>query len=351
MTLTPNRLEESWALGRDSASLQKNHNNFDALRLVAAWAVLFSHQFPVIDLTYPDFVNIPMVGGAAVMAFFSISGYLVTLSWQHQPSFWCFAGKRFLRLWPALCVVSMVCLFIVGPVFTALPLRTYWTSTGTWDYLENLLLRIHYPLPGVFGQHPLPNAVNGPLWTIPIEATCYAVLAIAGLFGLLKNRYVWVSLCGAYLAWFLGTQTMDLRGAMQHWLEFPAYFVFGSLIASLNIWFLRQRFAWSALATAVALITYSLGFKYSALLIFLPPFLISIGTVSWPVLSQAGRFGDVSYGVYLYAFPIQQSVYALWPALSFGTSLLVVTIFTLCAGWLSWRLVEAPALRLKRYLR
>ena len=92
-------------------------------------------------------------------------------------------------------------------------------------------------------------------------------------------------------------------------------------------------------------------FKYSALLLFLPAVLISIGTSSWPVLSQAGRFGDVSYGVYLYAFPIQQSVYALWPGLSFSTSLLVVTMLTLIAGWLSWRLVEAPALRLKRYLR
>lgn len=329
----------------------REHNNFDALRLIAAWSVLFSHQFPVIGLPYPDFINIPMVGGAAVMAFFTISGYLVTLSWWNQSAFWSFAGKRLLRLWPALCVVSLVCIFIVGARFTTLPADAYWSSRGTWDYLGNLVFRIHYPLPGVFEQHPLPNTVNGPLWTIPIEATCYAVLAIAGLLGLLKSRHGWAAICAAYLFWFLGSQTMDLRGAMQHQLEFPAYFAFGSLIASFNAVFLRHRLAFSSLATVVALLAYSLGFKYSALLLWLPAILISIGTTSWPVLSQAGRFGDVSYGMYLYAFPIQQSVYALWPSLRFSASLALVTALTLLAAWLSWQLVEAPTLRLKRYLR
>ena len=144
---------------------------------------------------------------------------------------------------------------------------------------------------------------------------------------------------------------MDLLGTMQHKLEFPAYFAFGSLIAAFNSQFLQRKWLYAALATLIAVATYMAGFKYSALLLFLPAVLISIGTSSWPVLSQVGRFGDVSYGVYLYAFPIQQSVYALWPGLSFSASLLVVTVLTLIAGWLSWRLVEAPALRLKRYLR
>ena len=326
-------------------------NNFDALRLFAALAVLYSHQYPVTATTPPGWMNVAMIGGVAVMTFFVISGYLVTTSWHLRPRLWSFIGKRVLRIWPALIVVVLIAMVVLGSTFTTLPTKEYWHHGATWDYLHNIILQIRYNLPGVFSNHPIANAINGSLWTIPIEVSCYALLAVCGLFGLLRWRSVWVFLCTGYLLWFLSSKTMDLTGSMAHYYEFPAYFVFGSLIATINIQFLRHRWRYALLASVIAAATYSAGFKYSALLLFLPAVLISIGTSSWPVLSQAGRFGDVSYGVYLYAFPIQQSVYALWPSLSFSASLLVVTVLTLIAGWLSWRLVEAPALRLKRYLR
>ena len=208
------------------------NNNFDALRLAAAWSVLFSHQFPVTGTTAPDWMNVAMVGGAAVMTFFVISGYLVTLSWWNQPQFFAFAAKRSLRIWPALIVVVLLCMFILGASFTRLPSDAYLQQTGTWAYLRNIALDIQYTLPGVFSNHPIANAVNGSLWTIPIEVTCYAVLAIAGLVGLLKSRKVWAFLCAAYLTWFLSSMTMDLTGSMHHAWEFPAYFAFGSLIAA-----------------------------------------------------------------------------------------------------------------------
>ncbi|MNS67139.1 hypothetical protein D3C72_1003830 [compost metagenome] len=184
-----------------------------------------------------------------------------------------------------------------------------------------------------------------------MEVGCYAVLAACGLLGLLRLRMVWALLCLAYLVWFLSSMTVDLTGSMHHSWEFPAYFVFGSLISAFDKQFLQRRALFAAVACVCALVAYALGFSYSALLLFMPATLLAIGTASWPLLSQAGRFGDVSYGVYLYAFPIQQTVRALAPDLGFTTSLVVVVILTLGAGWLSWRLVEAPALRLKAYLR
>ena len=326
-------------------------NNFDALRLLAALAVLYSHQYPVTGTTPPEWMNVPMIGGAAVMAFFVISGYLVTLSWWAQPHLLAFTAKRVLRIWPALIVVVLLALLVLGPSFTSLPLTDYLHSSATWDYLRNVFLQIRFNLPGVFADHPIAHTVNGSLWTIPIEVACYVVLAIAGLFGLLKSRKVWAALCAAYLVWFLSSMTMDLTGSMHHVWEFPAYFAFGSLIAAFHTQFLQHRWACTAVATIVAVAAYALGFKYSALLLFLPSLLIAIGTLSTPVLSRAGRFGDVSYGVYLYAFPIQQSVRALAPNMDFTTSLATVGILTLMMGWLSWQLVEAPALQLKRHLR
>ncbi|WP_395023953.1 acyltransferase family protein [Comamonas odontotermitis] len=326
-------------------------NNFDALRLFAALSVLYSHQFPLTATTPPAWMNVAMIGGAAVMAFFVISGYLVTLSWWAQPRLLPFAAKRVLRIWPALTAVVLLALFVLGPVFTKVPLHDYWQNAVTWDYLRNIALQIRFSLPGVFTDHPLPNSINGSLWTIPIEVSCYAVLAAAGLLGLLRSRRIWALLCVAYLVWFLSTMTMDLTGAMNHYWEFPAYFAFGSLIAAFNKQFLQHRAVFAIAACACALVAYALGFPYSALLLFMPATLLAVGTASWPILSQAGRLGDVSYGVYLYAFPIQQCVRALAPGLDFTTSLAVVVALTLAAGWLSWRLVEAPALRLKTYLR
>ncbi|MFG5777009.1 acyltransferase family protein [Comamonas sp. J-3] len=326
-------------------------NNFDALRLLAALAVLYSHQYPVTATPPPLWMNVAMIGGVAVMTFFVISGYLVTLSWQTHPRLWLFIGKRVLRIWPALIVVVLLASLALGPSFTTLSLSEYVHHGATWDYLRNIQLQTRFLLPGVFATNPLSNSVNGPLWTIPIEVSCYAILAACGFFGLLRWQGVWLLACIGYLAWFLTNKTMDLTGIMDHHYEFPAYFAFGSLIATFKTQFLQHRWRYALLASVIAAATYLAGFKYSALLLFLPAILISIGTSSWPVLSQAGRFGDVSYGVYLYAFPIQQSVYALWPDLGFTASLFIVTVLTLIAGWLSWQLVEAPTLRLKRYLR
>lgn len=332
-------------------SNERPRNNFDALRLLAALAVLYSHQYPITGTSYPAGLNVPMVGGAAVMAFFVISGYLVTLSWWAQPRLLAFAAKRVLRIWPALIVVVLLAWCVLGPLLTTLPLTDYWRNPMGWDYLRNILLQTRYNLPGVFANHPLANTINGSLWTIPMEVSCYAVLAACGVLGLLRWRWLWALACLGYLLWFTTTMTMDILGAMQHRWEFPAYFVFGSLIATVRDQFLQHRWRYAALAGAAALLAYALQFPYTALLLFMPAALIAVGTSTWPLLSQAGRFGDVSYGVYLYAFPIQQTLYHLWPQLGFGTSLALVTMLSLVAGWLSWRLVEAPVLRLKSRLR
>jgi peptidoglycan/LPS O-acetylase OafA/YrhL len=341
----------SFQLDKASLNTSKHANNFDALRLIAALMVLYSHQYPITATTPPNWMNVAMIGGVAVMIFFVISGYLVTISWLAQPRLLPFLGKRVLRIWPALMVVVLLTILILGPSFTKLKLIDYWQNKTTWDYLRNILLQIRFNLPGVFTEQPLPNSVNGSLWTIPIEVNCYIALAGCGLIGLLRLRSIWVITCITYLLWFLTNKTLDITGSMDHYWEFPAYFVFGSLIAMLNKQFLQHRWHYSALAAAIGIFVYLAGFKYSALLLFLPAFLLSIGTSSWPVLSKTGRFGDVSYGVYLYAFPIQQSVRALWPDLSFTNSLVIVTATTLLAGWLSWWFVEEPALRLKRFIR
>lgn len=79
------------------------------------------------------------------------------------------------------------------------------------------------------------------------------------------------------------------------------------------------------------------------------PYLVYFCAYSRIPLWRVTQFtGDISYGIYIFAFPIQQAVYAttssflgFWPMMALSFAL--TTLF----GAISWRLLEKPALELK----
>lgn len=151
---------------------------FHVLRICAAAAVIFSHHFHITGTKPPTWLHADMVGGVAVMTFFTISGYLVSQSWARDPRWIAFAGRRLLRLWPGVAVAVFADVLIFGPVFTSLPLWEFWSHPATFEHLWNLnLVDTYVNLPGVFAANPLAGLMNGPLWTIPMELMCYATLA------------------------------------------------------------------------------------------------------------------------------------------------------------------------------
>ncbi|MDA8522452.1 acyltransferase family protein [Acidovorax sp. NCPPB 4044] len=326
-------------------------NLFDALRICAAVAVVFSHHFALTRTEPPSWLHSSMVGGVAVMTFFTISGYLVTLSWLREPRVFAFLWKRFLRIWPGVLLAVLTNIFVFGLVFTRLPAAEFLSHPGTIDYYRNLLLyREYVNLPGVFLANPYPQVMNGPLWTIPMETMCYAVLATLGVLGILRSRLA-ATLAGlAYLGYFLAAQNADFTGEMRHWFEYSAYFTCGALIALHRDAFLaRAPQLLCMLAPVGVLLFFGLELEHSAGLVVLPPLLIYLGSRQAAPLPLARRVGDPSYGIYLYGFPIAQAVVALWPALPFGPSLLLTTALAFAAGMASWHLFESPALRLKRW--
>lgn len=329
-----------------------DNNAFHLLRISAAAAVVFSHQFPITDTQPPSWLHSNMVGGVAVMTFFTISGYLVTLSWLHDPRLMAFIGKRLLRLWPGMFVAVCAGIFLFGPIFTALPTHEFFLHSLTFDHWRNLLLVKAYPnLPGVFPENPLAGLMNGPLWTIPLEVMCYAVLAGAGALGILRSRWLASAVLAGYIVFFLTLRNADLTGVMRHWFEYPAYFACGSLIALNRKWFVyhARAFLLGALLLAVFLF-FGLGLEHSAGLVLLPPLLIFLGLQTGTVLSRVHRLGDPSYGIYLLGCPIQQAVQATWPQLPFLAGLVLALTIALVAGYASWHAIESPALRLKRFL-
>lgn len=323
-------------------------NNFDFIRIVAASMVLLSHHFALTGQAEPSFFGLYSLGGLAVAIFFAISGYLVAISWARDPNLLRFGWRRFLRIWPALTCVVILAAFVLGPLVTTLPTATYLQHGATWNYLRALLMQIHYVLPGVFEHNPYAAAVNGSLWTIPFEVRCYIVLGLAGLVGLLRYRPVFLLCITAYMVWFLTTSNADTTGTMHYGRELSAFFLLGAALAVLEPSWRRHPALWALVLGSLATAFWVSGWRHTAMLIALPFFIINTGTCSTPFVRRAGRFGDPSYGIYLFAFPIQQAViFYCWPEVGFGGTLALAAGITVLAAYASWHCIEKQALKLK----
>lgn len=327
-------------------------STFDTLRIGAALAVIFSHHFHIARAAPPHWLHSDMVGGVAVMTFFTISGYLVTLSWLRHPDAAAFLWKRLLRIWPGVLLAVITNIFLFGLAFTSLDAADFLRHPETLAYYRNLLLyREYVNLPGVFEDNPVRQVMNGPLWTIPMETLCYAVLAGLGALGVLRSRALATVACLGYIAFFLTTQNADFTGTMRHWFEYPAYFACGALIALHRGVFLPRAQQWLCMLAPIGvLLFFGLELEHSAGLLILPPLLIYLGTRQGGGLPFLRRAGDPSFGIYLFGFPIAQAVEATWPELDFTTSLLLTSALSITAGYASWHLLESRVLRLKGWL-
>lgn len=322
-------------------------NNFDFLRIVAAFLVLVSHQYALNKLPEPSIFRMSL-GTFAVLIFFSVSGFLVSQSWRQDSSALRFAAKRFLRIWPGLAMVTLVAAFVLGPVVSSLDTRAYYAHPELPDFLRNLkVVTIRYVLPGVFEENVYPRAVNGSLWTIPLEVRCYIALLLIGLVGLMKKP--WVVAAGTVL--FGAYYFAVVRDPLNYQYHFGLYFFAGVCLDLFRRFWEDKAVYLLAVAGAISLACHLLDADRVALLFLIPVAAVVIGTRSFPVVNRAGRFGDLSYGIYIYAFPVQQTVlWAVGKTLPFAAGLALSAVVTALCAFLSWHLVEYPALRLKPFL-
>ena len=332
-------------------------NNLDLLRFIAASLVLVDHSYPLTGRPgHAGPFQYETLGGFAVAIFFVISGFLVAASWQREPALVAFARKRAFRIVPAFALVVSVCALVLGPVLTTLAMKAYFTHGQTWAYLRNLtFVQVHYALPGVFAANPFPYAVNGSIWTLPIEVAMYVLLAALGALRLLTRATVTVLVAALALAWFGWGQQISAAPPLGlavlpagYTVHLALWFFTGSAY-----WFWRDRIHYRADAAVALAVLCWLTQQTSAgsvlLHAALPYMLIAVATLDVRWMAHFGQRGDFSYGMYLYAFPVQQTLAsfggATWPlpgfmAASFGA--------TLACAIASWHAVEYPALRRKR---
>jgi peptidoglycan/LPS O-acetylase OafA/YrhL len=333
-------------LTSDSRVEPDRRNNFDAVRLVAAITVVVGHSWPLTGIEHPPTIAGIKVYTLAVYVFFSVSGYLIAQSWARGPAVVSFLANRALRIFPALVVVILVTTFAIGPLVSSMGPVGYFASPETYHYLANLTLSAVYELPGVFEGNPT-SAVNGALWTLGPEFVCYLSVLVVGVV-LARRRMFGAGLVTLVLL-CLGLLSIE---PLRSIAVAAVFFGCGYLIAVTSRG-RRLRLTPVAVAIPVWLVAASVfpSIRLELAWLVLPYSVIAIGQRSTPLVRRAGRFGDFSYGMYLWGFPIQQLIVAGLPGISLFANVLMVVAVTAIAAVASWHLVEKRFLLLKSRFR
>jgi len=341
------------------ARLSGRENNFDFIRFVAALAVIFSHSFYLTNTTEREPLTVFTSGrfdtaSLSVATFFIISGFLITMSFQRAKSVYAYFEARFLRIYPALIVVILCTVFIIGPLLTTYKLKSYFVSSETIKYfiLNTLMVKVQYTLPGVFEHDGAANTVNASLWTLPIELACYCFVAIVGLL-LAKRVVASIVLGGITLLIFY---YVFLNG----FIALLFYFFFGAML-----YVLRDKIVLNGWLAALAFILLMADLYFnnkpdSNFIIKSVNIIVKGVALSYVIMYLAfvkttyiknfAKKGDYSYGLYIWAFPLQRiiniSIQGLGPYSLFCISAIVTLIFAV----LSWHVIEKRALQLKNKL-
>lgn len=323
--------------------------NAVGLRLAAAWMVLLGHS-PAL-LGQPSGTG-PAWGHIGLGIFFSLSGYMVSLSATRSRGWADFFHRRIRRLVPAYIFISLAIVLVFWPLFS----RAGFVGFRHPIHLARFWLRMlasgaHWELPGLFSSHAFTSA-NGSLWSLPYEGMMYLALGVLW-FAVLRRWERW-RLAVPALLWassllllsggdgLLPDGDFRIAGFRIHYLVlFLGFFAGGWTLAFLRP-SNRTVFLLAGLAIAIRIPLSLLpdsnpGLALDAALF--PLLVVAIGRIPLPGLE---RLPDWSYGFYLWAWPVQQSLIEIRPGLSSIALTGLATLFTLPLAALSWRWVEKP---------
>jgi len=330
---------------------------FDYLRLFLALGVVAWHSIYVSgDAQVQNIVLNSWIGPLKALLlpmFFSLSGFLVAGSMERARSLEGFATLRVLRIAPALAVEVLLSVILLGAVLTELPLGEYFTSPTLRSYLLNMCGDIHYHLPGVFLNNPVHATVNLSLWTVPFELQCYLFLIVLSGLGFFKRKPVFlcvgVSLnLGLWLAYFIFRAHGPASAAS---MTMPGPGLVISFLAGITIYLYRREIPLRAeLAVLAFILAYGLLHepRFMVLAIFPAAYLTIWAGLTNPPSSLIVRSGDYSYGIYVFAFPIQQAL-AMNPTLRLWYfNMPAAFVLSFLYATFSWHVVEKPVLGKKK---
>ncbi len=335
-------------------------NNFNLIRLGAAIMVLFSHSFDLLRLSEHDPLTWPIgdsPGVVGVNIFFILSGFLVVGSYHRSKNLLVYLESRFLRIFPGLGVCVLFCALVLGGLLTSMPLVQYYTRNEVWEFVlinSTLLLdkiRLRYILPGVFAGNPYPDIVNGSLWTLPYEVWLYVFLAVVGICGVLRKRkaanvfFFSIVECDMIILALMGGGNPNLFGFREA-ARFSMYFSIGAVMY-VNRYAIPLHGGLFGLAFVAIFLPWGTPFAETVFPLALAYSIVWLAYVPSGLIRSYNRLGDFSYGMYIYAFPIQQALISLIPGLQPIQLLSIAFPATLVFASVSWHVIEKRALARK----
>ena len=351
LRLGPAARLSDYAVGRD--------NNFNLIRLLAALSVLGGHSVAVLGLPssrefFFDHLGLSLAE-MAVDVFFVTSGFLVTGSLVNRGEVIAYLWARALRIYPAIWAMLVLTVFVLAPALTTLPAADYFASPKTHDYFikcATLIGGVRYSLPGVFEVNPLKSEFNGSLWTLPIEMRLYGYLAagwlVLSLAPAIRLKAMSIAAPIAAAAFLVVILRGRLFGAPFNAADTRVFmFLFG---ATLYLWRDRVPMRRSILIAALAcLLVASVDQRafFVVYVVCLAPLVLHLAYLPKGRVRAFNDCGDCSYGVYIYAFPIQQTLAFLFPGMSLAAMIAGSGAITLGVAALSWTLIERRALAMK----
>ncbi len=355
-----------------SIRFDPKNNALDFLRLFLSLAVVYAHswhgkeselgwQNPVIVGRSDMYRDIIPLGQLVVYGFFIISGFLITASWVRSPKITDYLSKRFLRIYPAFFVCIVMSSFFFIPVVYLLQKNTL-NGFGSKYFVESF----HYVIDNMqitmnrnLGYNELfvgksMKETNGPLWSLIFEVKAYLLIVILGLIGVFKRSFF--ILIPTLLTWLIYSFAVYhpnfqsiLNSAFGDYKIFPlfTYFLVGSVF-----YIFEKKIIWDwkiAFGFLIILMTSTFYDYFSLIAPICMTYLIIFISMIIPIRNLSKKIGDLSYGVYIYSWPIQLCLNAIDFNARFGffTYFLVSAVLSLFAGFVSWNLVEKRFLALK----
>jgi peptidoglycan/LPS O-acetylase OafA/YrhL len=328
-------------------------NNFNLLRFIAASMVILYHSRPGhADWIFRHTGGRESYGSVPVLLFFAISGFLVTQSFINSGSLKTFLAARALRIFPGLWA-AIPFTIIASSFASPVPWGKYLTHPQTLRYWwhNSLLWDLQFNLPGAFLHVPMARNVNGSLWTLPAELRMYWVCAALGVLGLYTSRAALNSLLVAILLLVTSVKMEALpMVGMVNVAQWELAFLLGAAF-----WMNRNELRLNLPVALLLLASVGLVDDPEAARLWVVPAIgyaaICLALHPAVFFRPFTRLGDYSYGLYIYAFPLQQQMFFYFPKISWFARLAIAYPIILGVAIVSWHLIEKPALSLKKYFR
>jgi peptidoglycan/LPS O-acetylase OafA/YrhL len=330
------------------------------MRIVAAILVMFQHSF---SITTGDMDNEPLraylgmgIGSIAVDIFFITSGFLVVKSLITKNSLKGFIFSRVIRIYPALIVSVVLTTVILEAYFNADNFFRMFMSVKTMKYLfcnSTIIFRHELRLPGVFLKNPFGSMVNASLWTLRYEVQLYSSLVvfamIATIFTNNKIKFLKIVLLLAPVA-VLGTYAYAWGPTYVEDSFLRLFYLFytgGAYYIIKDRVLLEYKYLILALVAIVLSVSVSKDMYICTYITVVPYVVLFLAYVPSGQIRKYNEVGDYSYGMYIYAWPIQQFLVALFKGINAFQMFVLSFLITFVFAYISWHVVEKRCLILK----